>query len=366
MTRIAPAKYTPDVAVPPGETIRETLVSMGMTQAELAQRMGRSTTKVNEIIQGKTAITVEAALALENILPYPASFWLNLEKNYRLTLARLQKEAALEDDIQWMRDTIPVGDILKRINRQGIRPPAERLKAVLEFFAVGSVAAWKSYWGERVAGAVAFRRSLKQAEHVGRVAAWLRLGELKAQGRSCQPFNKRGFQAALKEVRLATAAPPKVFEPLLESLSEHGVVVLLVKEIPGAGVSGATWWSGGNRAHIQLSLRYKADDQFWFTFFHEAGHVLLHGKGSLFLEGESWSAEKAKEDQADRFAADFLIPPGDARKLAAITTKLQVIRFAEQLGIAPVIVAGRLHHDHHVTPQTANYWGVKQRLDWQR
>ncbi len=365
MTRIAPKKYAPDVAIPPGATIRELLESVGMTQSELAQRMGRPPTKVNEIIQGKTAITAETAMELENILPYPASFWQNLEKNYQLTLARLREEAALEHDIRWMRDTIPVGEIFKRIGRQGMRSAAERLKASLEFFAVGSVKAWKQYWGARLENAVAFRRSPKQAKHVGRVAAWLRLGELEAQKRSCRPFNKRAFRAALNSIRAVTGAPPEVFEPMLKSLAEHGVVVLLVKEIPGAGVSGATWWSGGNRAHIQLSLRYKSDDQFWFSFFHEAGHVLLHSKGSVFLEGKSWEATKTKEEEADRFAREFLIPPEDAAKLGTLKTKEQVICFAEQLGIAPGIVVGRLHHDGHVSPQTANYWDVKKRLTWQ-
>lgn len=91
MNNPAPAKYMPDVAIPPGDTIQEMLESIGMTQAELAQRIGRSPTKLNEIIRGKKAITVNTAIALSRVMPYPEDFWLNLEKNYRLTLARLQE-----------------------------------------------------------------------------------------------------------------------------------------------------------------------------------------------------------------------------------------------------------------------------------
>ena len=91
MARVAPAKYMPDVAIPPGATIRETLSSLGMTQADLAKRMGRPATKVNEIIQGKLAITVDTAIGLERVLKLPADFWLNLEKNFRLTHARLSE-----------------------------------------------------------------------------------------------------------------------------------------------------------------------------------------------------------------------------------------------------------------------------------
>ncbi len=363
MTRIAPTEYMPDVAIPPGETIRETLESMGMTQAEFAQRIGRPPTKVNAIIRGKKAITVNTAIALGRVTPFPADFWLNLEKNYRLTLARLQEQEALEEGIRWMRRLIPVAELVKRGKIPKALKAKERFKAVLQFFGVSSIKGWESYWEERIAGAVAFRRSRKHAEHIGRVAAWLRLGELEAKDKPCKPFNKRRFRAALTRIRAATTEPREVFEPLLHKLADCGVIVSLIKEIPGAGISGATWWFGGNKAHIQLSLRYKSDDQFWFTFFHEAGHVLLH-KGEMFLEGESWTASKAKEAEANRFSADFLIPPTEAAKLPRLTERQQVIDFAKQIGIAPGIVAGQLYHKGYVTPQLVNYWKVKQRLDW--
>lgn len=99
MTRVAPAEYMPDIAIPPGVTIREMLSSLGMTQTDLAKRMGWSVTKVNEIIQGKRAITVDTAIELERVLELPADFWLNLEKNFRLTHAWLKEAKVLEGKI---------------------------------------------------------------------------------------------------------------------------------------------------------------------------------------------------------------------------------------------------------------------------
>jgi len=361
---IAPTEYRPDIAIPPGETIRETLEAMGMTQAELAERMGRPATKVNEIIQGRKAITAETAIGLERVLPYPAGFWLRLERNYQLTRARLEEATALERDIQWMRETLPLTELRKRgLVRTGVDAKSQ-LEDALRFFGVGSVRAWKDYWGRQIEHAYAFRRAAKQARHVGRIAAWLRLGEIEAQGKQCAPFNQRAFQARLRKLRGLTNQRPEVFEPALDALVECGVVVSLVKEIAGAGVSGATRWLGKNKAHIQLSLRYKTDDQFWFTFFHEAGHVVLHGKDAMFLEGGFPQECSEEEEEASRFAADLLIPPAHARLLPGLRTREQILTFAQRLGIAPGIVAGRLQHDGRLEPALVNSMKLKRNYRW--
>ena len=118
---------------------------------------------------------------------------------------------------------------------------------------------------------------------------------------------------------------------------------------------------------IMLSLRYKTDDHLWFTFFHEAAHILLHGKREVFLEDDDEVSEdvRAKEEEADRFASDFLIPPETLRRFhprGAHISHEDIIEFAQQLGIAPGIVVGRLQHEKIVPLQTFNH--LKQRYHW--
>ena len=235
MTRVSPRQYSPDIAIPPGATIQEILGSLCMSQEDLADRMDKRPSHVNEIISGRRPVTVDIAISLERVLGSPASFWLNLEKNYQLTLARLREAASREQDIAWMRDVIPITELVKRGIVPSDRDPGVRLQAVLRFFAVSSVDAWKEYWERQITGAVAFRRSPAQAKHVGRMAAWLRLGELAVQGRCCGRFNRPAFMAALREIRNATAESPNVFEPMFRDLANCGVLVSLVEEIPGAG-----------------------------------------------------------------------------------------------------------------------------------
>lgn len=81
-------EYNPDSISAPGETLLETLDAIGMSQTELAKRMGRPIKTINEIVQEKAAITAETALQLEQVLRIPASFWLRYEQLYRESLAR--------------------------------------------------------------------------------------------------------------------------------------------------------------------------------------------------------------------------------------------------------------------------------------
>ena len=101
--------FRPDYAMLPGATLLETLEAMGMTQAELADRMGRPKKTINEIITGKAAIIPETALQLERVLGIPASFWNNLERNYQEARARIQEENRLGAEVSWINN-FPPGD----------------------------------------------------------------------------------------------------------------------------------------------------------------------------------------------------------------------------------------------------------------
>src|SRR5713226_5519343 len=89
----------PDIAIPPGELLEETLESLGMSQAELARRAGRPVQAINEIVRGTKEITPETALQFERVLGVPAHIWTRLEADYRYTKARLEDQARLKDEL---------------------------------------------------------------------------------------------------------------------------------------------------------------------------------------------------------------------------------------------------------------------------
>lgn len=337
-------KYEPDYAIAPGEILEETLQSRGIHKADLAERCGLSPKHMSLIISGKAPVTPETAINFERTLGVSASIWNNLEAKFRLHQARKQDYENLSKYDDWLR-SFPVSELERRgIIRKG-DPTANRVAQLLDFFGVGSVEAWTERYEHQQ---VAFRRSPAFESSFEAVVTWLRIGEMKAAEIDCAPYDKSKFDSALNEIRKLSCQHPDIFEPRMKELcAGSGVALVFVEELPGTHLSGATRWLKSDKAMIEISLRYKTDDHLWFTFFHEAGHIKLHGKKEVFVDEDKQSVFSGDEKEANQFATGRLIPGkayAEFRKLKKYS-RSNICKFAEAMVIAPGIIVGRLQHD---------------------
>lgn len=339
--------FTPDWISPPGDTIADLIEERGWSQVDLAKRLGFTTKHVSLLINGKAPITEETALKLESVLGGSAGFWLSREAQYRAKIAEQEAEVNWQEWIPWL-DELPVKELME----QGAIPKRRRdaknkpaiVRDLLRFFGVASPADWQGYYAGMEAS---FRRTRTEQSNTGAISAWLRLGEIEAEGLSCPKYSKAKFQANVHAIRRLTVLPPEEFMPRVKQLCwDAGVVFFLVPAIPGAHTSGVARWLNAHKALIQLSLYGKTNDRFWFTFFHEAAHILLHGKKEIFLDefdrGEKLESEQERE--ADCWASEMLIPAEYEVDLPSLKSKQAVQEFAAQLEIHPAIVVGRLQH----------------------
>ena len=351
-------QYEPDYVSPPGDTLIEILDARGMTQKELAARTGRTSKHVNEIVKGKAAITSETAIQLERALGIPASFWNNRQQRYGEYIARIRESEALRSRLQWARQ-FPY----KKMSDLGwiecVSDKITRFRNLLGYFAVASPDAWKKHYEGRLQVNYRVSRTYRPDQYA--LAAWLRQGEIVGAKCDCAPYDSDLFKEVLSQIRDLTTEPPSVFQPKVAELcASCGVVVAFVPELPKTA-SGATRWLTQDKALLQLSLKYKTDDHLWFTFFHEAAHILQHHKRSIFIEGGK--STNSEERAADSFASDFLIPPQDFRRLIAHNLSCSCISgFADDIGVAPGIVVGRLQHDGYLKPSQCN--NLKKGLRW--
>ncbi len=349
-------EFNPNYAVPPGETLLETIESICMTQTELAQRMGRPQKTISEIINGKAAITPETALQLEKVLGIPASFWNSAERNYRETLARLLDQQQLVQQVEWIKN-FPSREMVKLGWIPHVKSPQECVQALLQYLGIASTNQWEILSGSMQG---AFRQSPAFKNNEYALGCWLRQGEIQAQKTQCRPFNEGEFRHALRKIRdLTRLSNEKAINQLKSICAEVGVAFVLVPEIKGTHVSGVTRWLGPEKAIIQQSYRYKTEDHFWFTFFHEAGHILLHGKKSVFIEIQD--IQDSKEEEANRFSSDTLIAESAWLSFlnAGSFTKQAITTFADQVGISPGIVVGRLQHEKKIPHKYFNDLKVK-------
>ena len=169
--------FEPDYAIPPGATLKETLEVKGLLQSDLCARTGLNPKTVSEIISGEAPITLDTAEKFELVLGVPARSWNNLELRYRESLARAEAAERLEKDAKWLA-TIPVKELIDRNYVVATTDKAAMLRQVMKFFGVSSVDTWKSFWGTP---AYQYRGGSAQQKHPGKVAAWLRMGELEAE-----------------------------------------------------------------------------------------------------------------------------------------------------------------------------------------
>lgn len=344
--------FSPDWVLPPGESVLSLAEERGWTQSELAQRLGYSEKHVSQLINGKVPLTVDAALRLERVLGSTMDFWLALEANFQMHKARLEAGERHARWVDWLSE-LPLRELMAcgAIDRQRVdaRHKPGVVEQCLRFFGVASPDEWRNLYGGMQAS---FRRTRSEQSDVGAISAWLRLGERQAEKLDAPRYDRVRFEQALRNIRGLTRETPQVFEPQMRGLlRDAGVILVLVPAIPRAHVSGVARWLGPSRPLIQLSLYGKTNDRFWFTFFHEAAHLLLHAnsreeKRSIFLDDpNSVRASDPREHEANEWSGNFLIPVERTPHLSGLRTKAAVVEFARQIQLHPGVVVGRLQHD---------------------
>jgi addiction module HigA family antidote len=356
--------YEPDHASPPGELIQEHLETLGISARELARRCGRSGKLMAEIAAGKAPIEPETALQLERVLNIPASVWIRMEAAYQLHQAREAETATLAASYPWA-SKFPLRQLCERSFLARPADKSAQVRELLRFFGVGNVKACEERLEDLLA--VDFRTSTSFKNDTLALAAWLRIGELRAAAIETADYDREKFVHALREIRELSLIPIDVALPkLTEKCAAAGVAFVLEKGLPKIRASGISRWLTPRRALIQQSLRYKSDDHFWFTFFHEAAHILLHSRKEIFIDMAKGpgSADPKQEAEANVWAADFLVPASAMRTfvLTFAGGEDEVRKFAAKQKISPGIIVGQLQHNGVIGFAALN--GLKARYEW--
>lgn len=368
MDNIKPTRIEQNSVPHPGEMVLEYLEFNGWSQRDLARRSGLTPKTISEICNGKTPVTPPTALAFEKVFQRPAHFWLNLQRRFDEAEARHRELAHSSQWQEWVRN-FPVGE-MRRL-KFSLPEGHSDADSLLNFFGVSSPDSWNSVWK---ASAVAYRQTRKFRTREESIAAWVREAELVARDLDVTDFNENRLLSSLDELRQLTRKPAdSIIDPIQKICADAGVAVVLVPELPNTGISGCVRWLTDKKALVGLTLRYKTDDQLWFTLFHEIGHILLHKNKRSFvvdnaaedLSDPVIDPEMQKyETEANRFAADTLIPPSALSvflKKEAFTND-SIHDFAETVGVGPGIIVGRLQHEGLLAPHQGN--ALKQKLDF--
>lgn len=351
--------FQPDWASPPCDSIVRAAKERRITLPQLGQHLELDDQELEQLIGGDTAINVGLARKLAITLGASVEFWMSRDFDYRRRNVQLR---SLETE--WLAK-LPIDDMIKFGWLRPAPKPTEELEACLRYFGVLSVSAWmRKYEGE--IGQVAFRTSPTYQSNSCAVAAWLRQGDLQATQLDCAPWDPESLQAKIPEIRQLTRQknPQKFLPDLQAQCAEAGVAVTVVRSPSGCRASGAVRFVNPTKAIIQLSFRYLSDDHFWFTLFHEIGHLVLHDvRKRILLEQPEIDQDSDEERQANAYAAKILISKDDRLVLARMSLNSKsIIRFARKLGVSPGIVVGQLQHEGRLRHNQLNR--LKRRFVW--
>ncbi|MDT4831736.1 hypothetical protein FQZ97_652540 [compost metagenome] len=354
------SKFKHGTVYPPGDTISDVLVEKGIGFSDFADMLGGSQGYVDSLIKGDVRITENLASRLSEILGASPGFWLRRERLYVEFLEVVNGQLS-ESDSQWLSE-LPVSSMQSYGWIPKTRSPVRNLINCLNFFDVTSVASWREAY-RSTPELAKFRTSQAFSPQLGAVAAWIKQCETEAEYIDCAAWDRSRFYKSLSDIRRLTLEPdPGVFVPELQRIcAQCGVAVVIARTPSGCQASGATKFLSSDKALLMLSFRYLSDDHFWFTFFHEAGHLILHGEDSVFVEGDDANDDEL-EVEANTFSQDFLIPPDVAHELPALKDNMRaVMKFARRLGISPGIVVGQLQHQGIIKPHHMQKLKVRYR-----
>jgi len=275
-------EYTPNYSVLPGDHIAELLEVHGMSQKELAERAGVTPKHINTIIKGNARITPEFARSLGILFDYPAEMWLNFQSAYDISALERKKEEELEKNADFLSE-FDYNDLAKAGYVPHAKRIAEKINHLLRFFKVASVDACRNKW---LAESASFRMAGVRTVKRGNIAAWIRYGQIAANEmiNEYPRYNKGRFIKMLDMIKELTV-DSDFQDKMIELCKNAGVILLFIKELPKTAISGATYWVHFEKTPcIQISLRFKTNDHFWFTFFHEAYHILEHHEKTMFVD----------------------------------------------------------------------------------
>lgn len=349
-------EYTTDIVFSPGEIIQDKLKELGMTQVEFAERLGMTPKNVNGIIKGKVSITLNTSIKISRVIGGSPDYWKRMEEYYIIEKARLENN----DQYEQLLNSDPVQELYRRGYLQKSESVADGVDDFLRFVGYASIPALRASYDDNT---ISLRHSEKVKGDPLALTVWLRICENKGREMDAAEYNESKFKETLKKIRsMIENGSVDFFDDIQRMCADCGVAVVAEKEFKNGAVNGAAKWLSEEKGLIMMNIRGKYSDIFWFTFFHEAGHLLEGSKKRSHFVDLSTTDKDIEEEKADNFARNLLIPRIHYSELRTLKTAQSVKDFARKIHIHPGIVVGRLQHEHLIKNSSMNQ--LRSKCEW--
>lgn len=351
---------SPDLIIHPGESIKEILEERNISQEELAIRCGFTAKHVSEVINGKKKISSKFANSLEYALGISTAFWINLQGIYDREILELERINNMTEKEFKILDELK--EIVKYCEKRNIIPQnIDKSMVVLKMRKLLNLNDLRDIPNLPI-NQIAFRGSKKNKVNIYILYAWQKLCEYLTNNIEVKKeFDKEKLESSYEEIKKTMFLKPNAMIAKLKSIFlECGIVFEVVEHFTGAPVQGFIQ-KKKDKIILCMTLRQSFIDIFWFTLFHEIGH-LIHDDFDNNLIDYSFIESKI-EQEADEFAKNILINEKDYinfKKNNNLNYK-EIKKFAASQNVIPSIVIGRIQNDTQDFSFLASY---KEQYKW--
>ena len=334
-----------DFIIHPGETIKEILEERQMNQEELAIRTGFSPKHISEVINGKKGISTSLARSLEYVFGIPTSFWINLQGIYEKEMLEYKEQKEIDENeiniVKSLKELIKYAENLKIMTKT--KNIIEQIIELRNICNVNNL----TYINNLFTSKIAFRKSQTVDTNVYILYVWLRICELAAQKNNIEnEYDEKKLRDNLKSIKRCMFLDINdAIKELKRIFGECGIIFQVVKNFTGAPVQGFIK-KIDNKIILSMTIRRAFADEFWFTLFHEIGH-LLNGDITSTQFIDFSESKSDMEDNADEFARNNLLNEEAYIKFINTNdlTESSIIKFAKEQEVQPFIVVGRIQKE---------------------
>ena len=338
-----------DLIIHPGETIADVLKERELTQAELAARTGVSTAYVCNVIAGKKDISSNFAMALEYALGVPKSFWLNLQANYEAERLEADKGDTVTDEERSVREMLK--DIVEYLRQKEMIPAHERkddsilsLRKALQISNIANL--------NQMVPAGALRLPANEEINPYVLGAWTRLCQIAgSEAAITTKFDKRSIGRLANEIKgVMCGKAADAQQELKAVMGKYGIDFSVMRSFKGAPAQGYISQKKNRIYQVVLTERRDFPAGFWFSLFHEIGHIANGdiGKNVKFIDSGS---DSGREQAADAFADNMLLNPESYKQFVKTGDfSAEAIKtYARSQNVRPYIVIERLQRERRIT-----------------
>ena len=332
-------EYKDSIAFHPGYYLKELVDDSGLTQEDFAKRLGTTPKNLSVLLRGDQSLSIDIATKLSRMLGTSVTYWLNLQQAYGEKLAEIQSDEELERerkvfkliDYKYFRDNFNLPDLPRQVD--------EQIKRVREFLSVASLTVLEE---ENLA--VSFRSYSEKLSKSNTVNAnaMVQIAVNQTLKKELPRYSKSKFEKAVVFALTQTRNHESFFPEVKKAFGEAGVALVALPNLKNSGVNGASKRVDG-KVMLMVNDRRHYADTFWFTLFHEIGHI-LNGDLGISFNGQ-------KEDEADLYAQRTLIPQDKYEAFVRehrFFDEATIRAFADSIDRDPGIVLGRLLKDEKV------------------